>query len=166
MTVCARRVVLPNGVTLLHLFFGLLLVAEYFYNLLPVYHLFNVAVEVGYGFLLSNEICAALADNLLDELHDNDKRQADDNSQSDADIEHTAEHGGDGKRGRDKLTHRLREHLAQGVGVVRIEAHRVAVGVRVEISYRQTLHLFKHLVAYGFQRALGNRYHAAVIDER
>ena len=129
MTVRVRGVVLPFGVALLHFFLRLLFVAEDFYDLLTVYHLFDISVKVCKRSLLGYEIRAALADNSLDYLHDKEQRYAHNERQTDADIEHAAEYRRDGERRRNQLTHRLREHLAQGIGIVGIEAHRVAVGV-------------------------------------
>ena len=166
MAVCVRGVVLPFGVALLHFFLRLLFVAEDFYDLLTVYHLFDISVKVCKRSLLGYEIRAALADNSLDYLHNEEQRYAHNERQTDADIEHAAEYRHDGERRRNQLTHRLREHLAQGICIVGIEAHRVAVGVRIEISYRQALHLLEHLIAYGLERSLRYSDHAAIVDKR
>ena len=129
MAVCVRGVVLPCRIALLHFFLRLLFVAEDLYDLLTVYHLFDISVKVCKGSLLGYEIRAALADNSLDYLHNEEQRYAHNERQTDADIEHAAEYRRDGERRRNQLTHRLREHLAQGIGIVGIEAHRVTVGV-------------------------------------
>ena len=120
---------LPFGVALLHFFLRLLFVAEDFYDLLTVYHLFDISVKVCKRSLLGYEIRAALADDFLDYLHNEEQRYAHNERQTDADIEHAAEYRRDGECRRNQLTHRLREHLAQGIGIVGIETHRVAVGV-------------------------------------
>lgn len=60
----------------------------------------------------------------------------------------------------------LRDHLAQRIGIVCVQAHDVAVRMRVKVADGQALHLLKHLVTDALERALGDRDHAAVIQPR
>ena len=57
------------------------------------------------------------------------------------------------------------DHLAQGIGIVGIVAHHVAVGVGVKVADRQRLHVGEHIVPDCFQRSLSDRYNQARLQE-
>ena len=160
----ARGVFRPDAVAAAQLRLALPLVAEDLDDLLAVDHLLNIAVEIGQRRLLRHEVAADAAGELAHE-HENERHDgAHDQRQPDADVQHAEKHDRQRKHGRHELRHGLRDHLAQRIGIVRIQAHDVAVRMRVKVADGQALHLFKHLVADALERALRDRDHAAVIQ--
>ena len=165
-TAGARGVFRPDAVAAVQLRLALLFVAEHLDDLLAVDHLFDIAVEIRQRRLLRHEVAADAAGELAHK-HKNERHdRADDQRHPDADIQHAEEHDRQRKHGRHELGHGLRDHLAQRVGIVRIQAHDIAVRMRIKIADGQALHLLKHLVADALERALGDRDHAAVIQPR
>lgn len=133
---------------------ALLLVAKNLDDLLTVDHLLNIAVEIGQCRLLRHEVAADAAGELAHE-HENERHDgAHDQRQPDADVQHAEKHCRKREHGRYELGHGLRDHLAQRIGIIRIQAHDIAVRMRVKIADGQTLHLGKHLVADTLERAL------------
>ena len=58
-----------------------------------------------------------------------------------------------------QLRHALADHLAQGINIVGIQRHDIAVGVAVKVFDGQRLHMGKHFIAQVLQGALGNVSH-------
>ena len=160
----ARGVFRPDAVAAAQLRLALLLVTEDLDDLLTVDHLLNIAVEIGQCPLLCHEVAADAAGELAHE-HENERHDgAHDQRQPDADVQHAEKHCRKCKHRRHKLRHGLRDHLAQRVGIVCVQAHDVAVRMRVKVADGQALHLGKHLVTDALERALRDRDHAAVIQ--
>ena len=160
----ARGVFRPDAVAAAQLRLALLLVAEDLDDLLAVDHLLNIAVEIGQRRLLRHEVAADAAGELAHE-HENERHDgAHDQRQPDADVQHAEKHCRKREHRRYELRHGLRDHLAQRIGIVRIQAHDVAVRMRIKIADGQALHLLKHLVTDALERALRDRDHAAVIQ--
>ena len=144
----------------------LVLVAEDLDDLLAVDHFLHVAVDVAERLLLPHEIAAAFRRDLADDLEHQKQEHDDENRQPDAQRQHREEYGDNGEERGNRLRNALRDHLAQRVGIVRVVAHHVAVRVRVEVFERQRLHVREHVVADGFQRALRDDRHDAVVEQR
>ena len=103
--------------------------------------------------LLQEEFARFTADVLRDEEHDEHAEEHDER-QPDAVIEHDAEqeyqHGDREK----EVRYALRNELADGVHVVGVMAHDVAVGVRIEILDGQALHAVEQIRSQPMQKAL------------
>ena len=63
------------------------------------------------------------------------------------------------------LLHTLADHLAQGVDIIGVHGHDVAVGMAVKILDGQRLHMGEHLVPQVFQRSLGDNGHHTALTE-
>ena len=133
-------------------------------DLLAVDHLLDIAVEIGQRRLLRHEVAADAAGELAHEHEDERHDGAHDQRQPDADVHHAEKHCRQREHGRYELRHGLRDHLAQRIGIVCVQAHDVAVRMRVKVADGQALHLGKHLVTDALERALRDRDHAAVIQ--
>jgi len=128
--------------------------AEDLYDLLSVHHLFYKALGLAErDLLLQEEFARFTADVLRDEEHDEHAEEHDER-QPDAVIEHDAEqeyqHGDREK----EVRYALRNELADGVHVVGVMAHDVAVGVRIEILDGQALHAVEQIRSQPMQKAL------------
>ena len=80
-------------------------------------------------------------------------------------VEHNDQQCSDNDAGDEQLRQALREKLAQGVDVVCVVAHDIAMRMRVEISNRQILHVLKQRFAHLFQSALCNHGKRTVIGQ-
>ena len=120
---------------------ALILVAEYLDDFLALHHLLDIAVDRAQIALLRYEICAGPARELFgDEQHKAHHHQRQP-CQRQAEGKHGAEYADDRYRRRDELGHALADHLAQRVDVVGVNAHDIAVGMGVEITDGQALHM-------------------------
>ena len=99
--------------------------------------------------------------------HLGDKENTHDHQQCEphAQGEHGEEHGDDGKEGAYRRRKGLHHHLTQGVYVVGIKAHDIAVFVAVEVANRQALHFFKHFITHAFHGALGDDRHDPAVSK-
>ena len=142
---------------------GLLLMAEDLDHFLTVDHLLDITVEGAQGALLAEEVAAAAAGQ--EPCHHQGEADAhqDHNREQGVGEQHTQEGDQDGHRGVDDLGDALGEHLPQGVHIVGVDAHHVAVGVGVKILDRQGLHVAEQVVPNGFLYALGHHDHVPVI---
>ena len=144
----------------------LLLVGEDLDDLLALHHLFNVAVHLAQVFLLGDEVFAAHGGDLLGaEEHQSHHAQGHDRELP-AHQHHAGEDGNDGDGAGRQLRDALAEHLAQGIDVVGVHGHDVAVGVLVKIPDGQALHVGEELGAQVAQGALGHVDHDAGIEPR
>ena len=131
---------------------ALFLVAEHLDDLLPLHHLLDVAVEGAEVFLLVGKVARGQPAYLRrGTQHDSDH---DEREYGERHVEehHAEESGDESDAGVYQLRYALAEQLAQGVDVVGVDGHYVAVGMGVEILYRQRLHVLKQLhpeVAHG-----------------
>ena len=89
----------------------------------------------------------------------NDNAQHNHQGQPDAVVHHDAEDAEQGHRRNGHLREALADHLAQGVDIVGVKAHDVAVAVGVKVADGQILHVVKHLLTHLCQGALGNLCH-------
>ena len=145
---------------------GLLLVAEDFDHLLAVDHLLDIAVQGAQGALLAEEVAAAAARQETGHHQGEADAHQHHHGQQGVGEQHPQEGDQDGHAGVDDLGDALGEHLAQGVHVVGVDAHHVAVGVGVEILDGQGLHMAEQVVPDGLLHALGHHDHVPVIGVR
>ena len=70
------------------------------------------------------------------------------------------------ENGLDDLGNALGKHLAQGVSVVGVITHNIAVTVGIKILYGKALHMTEHGGTDIFKNILGDLCHGAVIEKR
>ena len=161
-----RRSLCPGTVELAHSGARGVLVTKDLDDLLPADHLLYVAVERAERILLLDR---KRPDDPRDAAHEHEHRRhehADHHGEPHARPKHAHKDRDQREYRAYELRERLRDHLAQGVGVVGVEAHDVAVRVCVEVTQGERLHVREHIVADAFERALRHGDHRAVVDER
>lgn len=160
-----RRSGRPRPVPLAQRRLRLLFVAEHLDHLLPVHHFLHIAVELGQRPLLFHEIGPNPAGDGPHDPQDEADRDDGHQRQIDAHIQHPEKHGGDRKHRGDQLRHRLCDQLPQGVGIVGVQAHDIAVRAGVERTDRKALHPLKHIVPDGLERPLRDGDHQPVVQQ-
>ena len=146
-------------IELIKLLNGFFLVAEHLNDLLAVHHLFNVAVHRTNITLLGNKVLGRVGGKILgDQQHNPDYDQGE-HRQRHAEYNHGNQHADNGNSAVQQLRHALADHLAQGINIVGIQRHDIAVGVAVKVFDGQRLHMGKHFIAQALQGALGNVSH-------
>ena len=143
---------------------GLLLMAEYLDYLLAVDHLFDVAVYIGQGLLLLDEVFAALPTHPLGDVQHQHCKGQHKQRQPQAQRQHGTDHRHQRNHRGQHLRKRLGDHLAQGVGVVGEMAHHLAMAVRVKVADGQRLHMSEHLVAHILEHTLRHGDHQPVVE--
>ncbi len=133
---------------------GFVLVVEDLDDLLAVDRLLDERVDRAEGLLLANEEHAAAGHHGANQHDEQHGEQDGERGEGDGEPQHREE-GRDHRDARgEHLRERLRDRLAQGVGVVGVQAHGVAVLMGVEIADGQGLLVGEHLVADGLEGAL------------
>ena len=143
---------------------SLLLVGEHLDHLLAFHHFFDVAVHLAEVALLLDEVLAGLLGDLFGAEQHQGHHQHGDDGELPAQQAHAEEDGHDGDDAGNQLRDALAEHLAQGVHVVGVHGHDVAVGVLVKILDGQALHVGEQLDAQVAQGALGHVDHGAGVE--
>ena len=87
-----------------------------------------------------------------------------DNGELPAHQAHAGEHGHDGDGAGHQLGDALADHLAQGVHIVGVHRHDVAVGVGVKIPDGQAFHVGEKLDAQVAQGTLGHVDHDTGVE--
>ena len=95
---------------------------------------------------------------LGDQQHNPDHDQGE-HRQRHTEYNHGNQHADNGNSAVQQLRHALADHLAQGINIVGIQRHDIAVGVAVKVFDGQRLHMGKHFIAQALQGALGNVSH-------
>ena len=144
---------------------GLGLVAEDLDHLLAVDHLLDIAVQIAQLHLLADKVAAAAAGQ---EPGDTEHaKDTDDDHPSECQVgdQHTHKGDQDHHAGVDDLWDALGEHLAQGVHVIGIDAHHIAVGVGVKVLDGQRLHMAEQVITDALLHTLGDGDHQPVVRE-
>ena len=135
---------------------ALLFVAEHLDHLLSVHHFLDVAVDRAQIPLLSGEIHGRFSrDAGGDQEHEADHGQGD-QGKGKIQKEHADKGGHNGHGGVDELRNALAYELAQGVHVIGVDGHDIAMGMGVKIPDGKRFHVFKQFDA---QRAHGSLAH-------
>ena len=132
---------------------------EYLYDLLPLHHFLDVAVLFSEVGLLGNKVLSAFAREGFRHKHHYPYHNESKQSERNAEREHTRKHRDDRYSAVENLSHALADHLAQGIDVVCVNAHNIAVGVSVKILYRQAFHVTENVISQITHRALSDVYH-------
>ena len=157
--VCLKSVLEKLVVDLIEILLDLILVAEYLDDLLTVHHFLNEALGLTDGFLLTDKVlrrAAAYVFGNKDHCYNTEKYYK---RHGNAEPEHYEENCRNDNSCLHKAGKGLRNKLTESVYIIGIVAHYIAVLVSVEILYRKTLHLVKHLTTHLGKKALGNIRH-------
>ena len=127
---------------------GGILVVKYFNHFLSGHHFFDIAVYFRQVGLLGNKASAALAADILSDLHHEQHHQHCQNGQRNADAEHHTKNCHHAHQRVKRLRNALADHLTQCIGIVGVKAHDFAVGMGVKIADGQPLHVGKHLITH------------------
>ena len=144
---------------------GGILVAENLDDLLAVHHFLDVAVDLAQLLLLLEEVLAGVAGEILGGQHHSADHDQGQYAQRHAEVKHGQKYADYRNDRIDQLGQALADELAQGINIVGVDRHDVAVGVAVKILDGQGLHVDEQVVAQTFQGALGDLGHGAVLDE-
>ena len=115
--------------------------AEDLDDLLTGHHLLHEGFGFGQRDLLAQEVFGGVAGDIAGSKGHADDAGNDDQAQDHAVVHHDAEDGQQGDAGDQHLRQALADHLAQGVDVVGVIAHDVAVTVGIKVTDRQILHV-------------------------
>ena len=138
---------------------ALLLMAEHLDDLLAVHHFLHEALGIGNRALLLHKVARrAAAEALCDEEHKHHACKQHERHPH-AEVQHDREHDQHYRAGLDKRRQRLADEHAQGVDIVGVVAHDIAVLMGVEIADGQILHVVKHFAAELVKIALGHVRH-------
>ena len=129
-------------------------VGEHLDDLLALHHLFDVAVQLAQIPLLLDEVFAGLLGDLFGAEHHQRHHQHGNDRQLPAEHAHAEEHRNNGNGAGHQLRDALAEHLAQGIHIVGVHGHDIAVGMGVKIPDGQAFHVGEQLGAQIAQRAL------------
>ena len=144
----------------------LLLVGEHLDDLLAFHHFFDVAVQFAQIPLLLDEVFAGLLGDLFGAEYHQRHHQHGDDRQLPAEHAHAEEHRNNGNGAGHQLRDALTEHLAQGIHVVGVHGHDIAMGMLVKILDGQALHVGEQLGAQVAQGALRHVDHDAGVAPR
>ena len=140
-----------------------LLMAEHLDDLLPVHHLLEKALGLGNRLLLCNKEARRATADLFGNKEHGHYPEEHHKRHRDTVIDHNEEDGQDNGAGLQKRRERARHQFTQGIHVVGIAAHDLAVLVGVKVAERERLHLFKHRGAKLVQKALRDIGHQLVV---
>ena len=139
--------------------------AEYLHHFLTVQHLFDKAVHQTQMPLLAHVVFARQFGKVgRHDEHDAGRQQRDD-GQGGVEQDHRDEGGEHRHTGVDDLGNTLAQQLAQGVDVVGVHRHDVAVGVGVKVGDGQGFHAVEQVVPQAAHGALADGDHDAVVAE-
>ena len=142
----------------------LVFVAKYLYHLLSVHHFLGKALDLTKCRLLTEkEFCRAAAD-LFDNNGHYDNANGKHQRQPHAVVKHNAVNGDYRHRRHNKLRKALRNHLAQGINIVCVMAHYVAVIVCIKVLDGQPFHFREHFSAHFIENALSYNRHQLIIN--
>ena len=143
----------------------LLLVVEYLYYLLTFHHFLDVAVYDTEILLLCAEVLCGLAAYLACCKHHYQHHNNGENGQRNAQHYHADKCDYQRYERVHHLRNALADKLAEGVHVVGVYGHDIAVSVCVEILYREGFHVRENVVSEVAHGTLGNVDHQPVISE-
>ena len=142
----------------------LFLVAEDLDDLLAVHHLLDIAVDPAQILLLGDEEPPGALDALDGERHRRGDHEQRDDQQRHVEDNHRGHDAHNRHNAGNELRHGLGNHLPHGVDVVGIDAHNIAVGVRVKILDRQFFHMAEQIFSHIMKSSLCNVYHDQIVN--
>ena len=142
-----------------------LLVVEDLHDLLAVHHLFDVALLVGQGLLLSAHEAPRKTAQLSGERGHEGADDEHDQGKPHGVVQHRRDENHDREAGLDEGGDRLADELADGVRVVGEGRHDRPVRMGIEEAQREAFHRVEHVVAHVLESPLGDDRHRARVDE-
>ena len=150
-------------VHLVKIFLGGLLVAEYLDHLLSVQHLLDKAVHNAQIFLLLDIVFAGQLGEVGGHSDHDQSGQDRNNGEGGIQAQHDHQSSQHGNNRVDHLGNALAHQLTQGIDVVGVHRHDVAVGMGIKVFDGQGLHAVKQVVTQAAHGALTDGNHDAVI---
>ena len=133
-------------------------------HLLAVDHLFDITIQTGYVLLLGSEVASGKTGNTGTDQEDDDDHQDRQYGQIGREDDHVDEDGHDLEDSLEERGDGLRDQLTHGVDIVGIDRHDLAVGMGIEVTDRQGLHLIEEIDAQIAQTALRDGDHQPLLD--
>ena len=163
--VCTLRHMEQFFINAVEVLFRLLFMTEYFYDFLAVHELFDKTFRLSHLFLLADKISGGTAADFF--RHKRHECDSDNHYQKQPDtvIKHDTHYCSYRNQRDQKLRYTLRNQLSQGINIVGIIAHDIAMVMRVKIFNRQILHAVEHLLTQFHQRSLRNHRHSSGISK-
>ena len=128
-------------------------------DLLPFDHFLDIAVDLSQVPLLGHEVPAGpLAHSHNDRQHQPQGEHRHQKQQR-TEVQHHGNHADEGEPAGDQGDHAVLQNLGEGVDIVGVAAHELAVGVGVEVAQRQILHPGEEVPADGVGGLLGHADH-------
>ena len=144
----------------------LLLMAEDLDDLLAGHHFLNESVEFTQVLLLGHEVPAGQGSHLDgQEQHQADHGQGD-KGQGEIQDHHHGKNTDDGDGAVEELGNTLADHLPQGIDIIGINGHDIAVGVGIKILDGQAFHMVEKLGPQAPQGSLADLDHDPGLGER
>ena len=123
-------------------------------DLLTAHHFLNEALRFTESLLLANEKLRRITADGLDNYHHQSHCAENDKRHPNAEVKHIKDKHYNRQRRLNERRHSLRNKLTKRVDIIGIVGHYIAVGVSVEILYRQLFHLAEHCLSDLIQEAL------------
>ena len=130
-------------------------------DLLALDHLLDVAVDLAHRLLLGREVPTAPAADELHRQHHDRQHAKGDKGQRGAQDDHHGDGANKGEGAGHQASEAVVQCLGDGLDVVGIAAHELAVGVGIEVLQGQALHLLKEVLPDLGHRVLGHMDHDA-----
>ena len=143
---------------------ALFLVGEHLHHLLALHHFLDKALFLGQRFLLAHHVHRTLLAQLFRHPEHQENYGKNNQRQPQTVPEHHEHDGEYGQAGLNQGRRALADHLPNGIHVVGVGTHDIAVGVGVEVLNRQLLHGVEHLIPQVFQGSLGDARHNLGVD--
>ena len=135
-------------------------------DLLALDHLLDIAVHLAHSLLLLHKIPPAPSADELHRQHHHKEHPKGDAGQDGTENDHHGDGPQEGQRTGDETSKAVVQGLGDGLNVVGIAAHQLAVGMGIKVFQGQALHLFKEVLPDLRHRVLGHMDHDAGIAIR
>ena len=132
---------------------------EDFDNLLAIHHLLDETIQSTNVFLLCDEELSTLRSGCLAGPYDKHHHYNGDKCQRHTQDNHVNQHVYDTDQTVDKLRDTLADHLTQGINIVCVHGHDIAMLMCIKIFNWKRFHMFKHVVTDISHRSLSNIHH-------
>ena len=145
--------------------FGFCFMVENLNNPLAVHALFHKSGHICQRYLLTDEIFTTVCPDLTGHCHHNEDNSHSQDGQQWTEHQHGDKGYDNGEQCHQSLRDCLADHLSQCICIIGVETHDGAVGILVEVTDRQSLHMLKHIVTDALQHALSDKYHHSAVNK-
>ena len=132
---------------------------------LTVHTLFHKSGHICQRYLLFDEIFTTVCPDLTGDCQHNKDNSHSQNGQQGAEHQHGNKGYDNGEQCHQSLRDCLADHLSQCIRIISVETHDRAVGILVEVTDRQSLHVLKHIVTDALEHALSDEYHHSAVNK-